>query len=209
MSGPSLMGVAAHFVRRVRAKHGDGIEAFMVVARAFADALPRHAAEPEAATPPCGTRKAGGGRAKKRRVTAKPAAAPIELAPEKEIPHEAAPPAPAPTTSAEPSAKLDGVTVLIELNRESITFNGQQALLSARAACFLKGLAETAPAPVSRRDLARRIWKDAEPPKFADTVLGELATGLRARLAKIGLHIDTVHGKGFALRATEPESKES
>lgn len=209
-----LMDVAARFLDRARRRHGDGLEAFMVVARAFADVLLIAApVEAEQLAPPAPAKTHGGGRAKKRRVKAKPenAAPPIapvvkkEIPPAKPTPAKVAPvkAAPAPRVTELTVSSPNGIAVSREVGEESIRIGDHVYDLTDRQACFLATLAAASPQPVGREFIAKRIWAGKAIPEFYETILTTLATELRAPLGIMGLDLKTVRGVGFALQAAE------
>jgi hypothetical protein len=211
----NLMDVAARFVASARRRHGDGIDAFLVVARAFADVLPKarvpRQAEPVRASAVRARRKVAPSaplKPQSSKLAPKPARKPAR----QPAPESAPEPVPGSPPAAAPERELlvalrSGIRVSLEPDAESIGFGGRETEITARQAQFLVCLAAAAPQPVARDFIARRMtWQGGRMPGFVDQILGTLATELRPACASIGLELKTVRGLGFALAPAQAES---
>lgn len=87
---------------------------------------------------------------------------------------------------------------IVDLNTNTVTFNGRSAKLQPQEAEILSVIAARHPATVSRDYLIRRIWGALEPDNARNNISVRV-TFMRKKLAPLGLGIKTVWRTGLRL----------
>ncbi len=107
-------------------------------------------------------------------------------------------PAAPPRRSARPSGgeTINGVTVDLTSDAETVSFKGEMIEVTARGARLVRLLARPRPSPVAESFLVNALW-EGKPPASAMTQLRELASDLAKGLAPIGLALNAVKGIGL------------
>lgn len=109
---------------------------------------------------------------------------------------------PSPRTAAPKGAKaetVNGITVDLTLDNESITFAGKALEVTTRQAKFIYLLARPRPAPVAVSFLINALW-DGRPPGSATSAVTQMAADLQKALSPIGLNLNLVKGGGYQLK---------
>ncbi|HYD66124.1 hypothetical protein [Azospirillum sp.] len=101
--------------------------------------------------------------------------------------------------SAPVGETVNGITIDLTLDSESITFNGKATEVTTRQAKFVRLLAKPRPAPVAESFLVGALW-DGKPPRDAAEQLRLIAADLKGGLAPIGLDLRAVKGVGYQLK---------
>lgn len=95
---------------------------------------------------------------------------------------------------------LNGITIDLTDENETITFDGEGIAVSTLEAQLVKILARPRPAPVSESFIISNLWEKPAP-KNASEQLRQLCVGdLKGGLAKIGLNLNLVKGAGYQLK---------
>jgi hypothetical protein len=102
-------------------------------------------------------------------------------------------------SSAKVGETLNGITIDLTLDSESITFNHKTTEVTTRQAKLVRLLAKPRPAPVDESFLVGALW-DGRPPRDAGDQLRSIAADLKGGLAPIGLDLRTVKGVGYQLK---------
>ena len=209
MSEQSVMAAAQALLSAARLRYGDGIEGFIVAARAFAAAagvdLHWRPAERKSRARVVArkTHKRDRGGARPKRAPAAPA--PRPAAPPRQEP---VPIKPVPPVAAEWCVTAHGITITLLRNAEAIEHGGAEMEINARQALFLSVLLKGSPNPIGRDFIAQKIWPGG-PPATSDLALTQLTTELAAALAPIGLAVKAVRGVGIALQKIEQPAEAS
>lgn len=102
-------------------------------------------------------------------------------------------------SSAKAGETLNGITIDLTLDSETITFNDKTTEVTTRQAKLVRLLAKPRPAPVDESFLVGALW-DGRPPRDAGDQLRSIAADLKGGLAPIGLDLRTVKGVGYQLK---------
>jgi DNA-binding response OmpR family regulator len=95
---------------------------------------------------------------------------------------------------------LNGITIDLTDENESITFDGETVAVSPIEAKLVKILARPRPAAVGEAFLVGNLW-DKPAPRNATEQLRQLCVGdLKKGLASIGLNLTAVKGVGYQLK---------
>ncbi len=95
---------------------------------------------------------------------------------------------------------LNGITIDLTDENESITFDGDSVAVSPLEAKLVKILARPRPAAVGEAFLVGNLW-DKPAPRNATEQLRQLCAGdLKKSLASIGLNLNAVKGVGYQLK---------
>lgn len=105
--------------------------------------------------------------------------------------------------SAPSSAETIEVMVDATPNGETVTFEGRETEISTRQAALLDALARTAPMPVDRGFLIRKVWGSKAPASVAASGLSNLIATANEAVATIGLTVCAIRGVGVVLRRKE------
>jgi len=113
--------------------------------------------------------------------------------------NDAAPAEPARKRQSSATETLNGVTIDLSQDDESVTFRGKLVEVTTRQARLIRLLARPRPAPVAETFLLKNLW-DGRAPNNAAEQLRMLCLDLQKALAPIGLDLDWVKGAGYQLR---------
>lgn len=95
---------------------------------------------------------------------------------------------------------LNGITIDLTDENETVTFDGEGIVVSALEANLVKILARPRPAPVSETFIIGALWEKPVP-RDASEQLRQLCVGdLKKGLAKLGLSLAAVKGVGYQLK---------
>lgn len=94
---------------------------------------------------------------------------------------------------------INGVSIDLTLDAESISFKGKSIEVTTRQAKFVRLLAKPRPSPVGDAFLIGALW-DGRPPANAKDQLRTMTADLKGKISSIKLSISEVKGVGYQLK---------
>jgi hypothetical protein len=126
----------------------------------------------------------------------KPARVEKQVVAEKPAPARAAVP---PKRTAGAADTVNGVTIDLTLDSETVSFKGSPIEVTTRQAKLVRLLARPRPAPVAVSFLVGALW-DGKPTQNSQKQVEQMVSDLQAPLKGIGLDLKLVKGVGYQLK---------
>jgi hypothetical protein len=119
--------------------------------------------------------------------------------PAKKIEARPAPVAKVAPKKSDASDTVNGVTIDLTLDSETVSFKGSPIEVTTRQAKLVRLLARPRPAPVAVSFLVGALW-DGKPTQNAQKQVEQMVSDLQAPLKGIGLDLKLVKGVGYQLK---------